>query len=471
LVSPAATFGRPPLRPRARAAAKPALEGVQSTVLQYERVFGDDDEWPQILEATASLHSGDYRRAQQILEPIVDREPPLIPAVAVLSTAYGQMGDWETSMKLKNRLRNAEPRDNFYDLDQLFTGYGLIWIDTKGAAKKLKEVLDRRPTWLTCHAMLANSWTVLAVDTDDEDLIEAAVRKSSATVELAQNSRFALNSNLFALRTAIEFRQSRQKEYDDLLLTSERVVDRLRQYPEFVLGYTTRSQYYDAIDDPLAEEAWVHVLEESSGFWRWAAVGRLYCDRPEDEVLTALEDIENVSDDKFAMAAKAYLLTNLPDGRREALRIYDELVTNEPTLVQCYNAVHILLLLGERERARQDANGWLNKRKRQSVVSESTESEVQETKMLELVAKEGPPSQDYSGRCEEIFSHHFLGLIAVADGDREAAIQHFTKSIEKPHINIDHYWGTAFLRRMLDDRNWPRENPKMVDSYAPSTQP
>ena len=70
----------------------------------------------------------------------------------------------------------------------------------------------------------------------------------------------------------------------------------------------------------------------------------------------------------------------------------------------------------------------------------------------------GKPSTEYEGRFN--LADHVLGLVAIANGDREAAEFHFRRSIAKPYVNVDHYWGEAFLKRLLD-YDWPCENPKM----------
>jgi len=58
-----------------------------------------------------------------------------------------------------------------------------------------------------------------------------------------------------------------------------------------------------------------------------------------------------------------------------------------------------------------------------------------------------------------------LGLLAIAEGDRESAIMQLEKSVELPYTNLDHCWGEAFLERLKQpNSSWPRGNPNMVNS-------
>ena len=54
---------------------------------------------------------------------------------------------------------------------------------------------------------------------------------------------------------------------------------------------------------------------------------------------------------------------------------------------------------------------------------------------------------------------HIAAMVALGDGRREDAERYFELSIEKPYVNIDHYWGETFLQRLRTDSSWPREHP------------
>ncbi len=58
-------------------------------------------------------------------------------------------------------------------------------------------------------------------------------------------------------------------------------------------------------------------------------------------------------------------------------------------------------------------------------------------------------------------ARHVRGLLAIAAGDRELAIRHFSASTEKPSVGLDFYWGEAFVRHLREDDAWPSQNAKM----------
>ena len=338
------------------------VEEVTKTVSEYKELFGREEEWPSVLEAAAHVHRGEYSRAQQILRPIVDQTPPNIPAIALWSTSHLHQGNWTTAMEAGNRLRTAKPRDGkLHDLDQLFLGYGLIFLDTPQAAELLAEVLGRHPTWLVCHSVLADVWVHLGSYSGDEELVENARQKATATMEFVQDNPFTLNVNLFARKCLIEMHQADGIGYSELQRSADAVAKRLTQFPNYLLGNAMRAQYFDVVgNNTEAEAVWKQVLENGTETWRWTAIGRLYRDRSAKEVLSFLDSLPGIQSDRWVRAARAYILTDIPGGKEQAMMIFRELSTDDATLTDRYNDVHIPLLLGEKDIAIEAAKKWLH---------------------------------------------------------------------------------------------------------------
>ena len=69
------------------------------------------------------------------------------------------------------------------------------------------------------------------------------------------------------------------------------------------------------------------------------------------------------------------------------------------------------------------------------------------------------PKQD--NRLTKMLTNYILGLLAIADGKRDRAIERLEESIERPFVGLDAYWGEASLRHLRRNSNWPSENPRM----------
>ena len=250
---------------------------VRKTVSEYKELFGNEEQWPSVLEAAAYMHNGQYETAQQILKPFVEEEITDIPAIALWSTSHVHQGKWNTAMESANRLRTAKPREG-----------------------------------------------------------------------------------------------------------------------------------------------------------------------------------------------RAYILADIPGRKEQAMQIFRELSSEDVVMADRYNDVHIPLLLGEKGIAMSEAQKWVQEWEEGVGRSRLGMSEFREERLIKIIATGQAPNLQGSSRFERALVDHMLGLLALADGDRQSAQRHFGLSIAKPYTNVDHYWGEAFLEHLRKDDGWPREHRKTAIEKVPS---
>jgi hypothetical protein len=129
-----------------------------------------------------------------------------------------------------------------------------------------------------------------------------------------------------------------------------------------------------------------------------------------------------------------------------------------------YRSVQILLLLGETERAIEQCRTWTAELEGSGAPQDiNTLSVVGEEQCLELIAGSNrrqsvPRDMTLHGTYRREFP---LALLALSNGDRDAAREHLEKCKEVGDGNAHIFWVEAFLEQMRHSKDWPKENPKI----------
>ena len=439
---------------------------VRKLIDKYEPLFSNreiasDEHWPTILMASAYLHAGDNDKVDELLSPIVgsSEDEPSIPAIAILSTSCLHRGEWNRPIALANSLREAIPRSQFSDMDQLFLGYGMMFIDTAQAVRHINDVLEENPNWLICHALLADAWIHQGNFWGDQAMTERAYSKSTAIVELVPNNPFALNVALFSHKCMIEWRQEANLAYDDLKRDGMAIADRFRnEWPEYRLAQQMSAQFYESVGEGTkADDAWLATLRIGGETSQWTAIGGLYRSRNAEEMIEILDRELDGESPNWVKLARGYILADVPNGREEAMKIFEESVSENLTSTDRFMAIQIPLLLGDKQTARRWARTWVDQYRTSR--NRDDRSEFAEPEFLEIVASEGRIVPDFDHRMNKSLANYFLGLLAICDGKRDIALDYFRKSVEGPYGWTDPYWARAFIGHLESEEAWPRENP------------
>ena len=444
------------------------VEPVQELLKKYESLFNNpeiasDEHWPTILKASAYLHAGKLETVDELLSKIVDSSTneATIPAIALLSTACFELGEWERPILLANRLREATPRRQFPDIDRLFLGYAMVFIDTHQAVDHLQEVLRAHPNWLICHTILVNALIHQGAFQGKESMTEDAYNRSTAILELVPNNPYALNVALFSRKCMIEWRQKKGLPYEEFESSGMEIAHRLRnKWSTFRLATLMSAQFYETIgDQQKADEAWLTTLRNGGEVNQWAAIGALYRNRDSREMIKLLDDEIDSGAHTWVKLAKAYILADIPEETDQAMRIFEDAIAVNSTLTDRYQAIQVPLLLGNKKRAVELANRWVEEYESGQRLADR--SEFAELDFLKIVATDGRHKPDFDNRMKDALANYLRGLLAICDGNREQGLDNLEAAAEKPFGWLDPYWARALTAQLERNQGWPRGNPNM----------
>ncbi|MCR9293506.1 MAG: serine/threonine protein kinase [bacterium] len=447
------------------------VEPVRELIDKYEPLFSNrdinsDPHWPTVMLASAHLHAGNNPEVDRLLSPIVEAsnaDAP-IPAIAILSSSCLFRGEWNRPVKLANRLRELEPRPEFNDLDKLFLGYGLMFIDTDRAVSNIREVLDDHPTWLICHAILADALIHEGNFSGNKAFTEEAYRKALAILEFSPKNPFAHNVALFSHKCMIEWRQEAELPFNDLKREGMIIAERFRNgWPEYPLAQQMTAQFYEAVDEGTkADDAWLATLRIGDETSQWTAIAGLYRTRSSEEMIKVLDREIDSESPYWARLARGYILAGISNGRDEAMKIFQESFSENSTSTDRFMAIQIPLLLGDKETARRWAQTWVDQYRTSQ--NRDDRSEFAEPEFLQIVASDGRRVPNFDDRMNKSLRHYFLGLLAICDGEREVALNCFRESVAGPFGWTDPYWARAFIAQLESDESWPRGNPNAASN-------
>jgi hypothetical protein len=155
------------------------------------------------------------------------------------------------------------------------------------------------------------------------------------------------------------------------------------------------------------------------------------------------------------LLTRAFLLSELPDGKAEALRVSEELTRPSASGTAVWRRATILMFLGERDQARAACR---EARRRADSIPQGYREWFKSlfdyfdgTISEEALLQKAEPSKRL--QCS---AHFKIGLTRLSGGDRVGAREHFSAGVATRFIEILPYdWNRAFLARMEKDPTWP----------------
>ena len=155
---------------------------------------------------------------------------------------------------------------------------------------------------------------------------------------------------------------------------------------------------------------------------------------------------------------RAVLLSELPDGKAEALTVSEELTRPSASANDLWFRVFraiLLRFLGERAQALAVCR---EARRRVDSIPQGYREWFQSvfdyfdgTISEEALFKKAGPSKRL-----QCAAHFVIGVTRLSGGDRDGARKHFSAGVATRYIEIMPYdWSRAFLARMEKDPTWP----------------
>ena len=416
---------------------------AERAIAQAEQ-SGAPAEWVHMLNGQMALSSLHVDDAVTQFEQAVARAPNSVAARAMLASAYMSRGEFDRYASMLEQIGEVAPET---PEDHLFLGWALIMghADSLKAVTLLEVATQKRPSGMTFLLLgLAESWH--ALDVGSWPFAQRAIRHAEWGTEMlgpghAELLPLLMNAYNSALRVCPEDQRA------GVLAKAGRTARALESTAS-PPGHAQRAFYFQATGDVDAElAAWQQGAKHTrlGLFASWYAAAMLQRGRSAEalDVLTQPAP----SPDAFATVARAYLLVDLgrPD---EAATLYQQ-VSQTPGVRGAY-AETILLLAGEHERVAANVARSLD-----AVAPGHPDYQVHrfwagQASAEDLVNSAGP------SRFAQCRAHYLIALSRLAAGDRAAARQHFSRSVETNVLAAsDYYWSRAFLARLEEDPRWP----------------
>jgi tetratricopeptide (TPR) repeat protein len=418
------------------------FEKAQEILTEAERL-GVSAAQVKLLRGQILLHSGKTRDALKKFEEAAALQPESVAARALLAVAHMELNEWPQA---NHEMELAQQLQPVTSDDYLFLGKAEAMFHPEKALKLLETAVQKRPSVI---ARLAHAEVVMNLARDHGNAAEAeqAAREADAVKQLLPDNPVALRFAVEARTVAIwAYEAAGQKAQRDAAIALTRpdaeLLQRATNYPYAI---PMCFQFLRAIGE---EETLLEMLQKAP---------------PSDELLTTLYHrgdfvkARAVQGKGVTPIFVCLVLCEFPDGRVEALELYHKLAKDPavPTWDRVTNQM-VLLLLGRLEESRQECRRYLQ----QGIRTPLKNSEMQ--RALQYLSGTGTLSEeDYlkaagESRVDQTNAHFFIGLTYLAQGKRQAALEHFEKVVLTGAFNYYHFeLSWMILGRMKQDPNWP----------------
>jgi serine/threonine protein kinase len=409
--------------------------------------------WVDWRRGQIAYHRGQFADAVPLLESAVRAYPDRAAPRALLTMVYGWVGDPEKFSSVgvaADRLPAVTPED------VLYKGLMLSYLDPPRSLPTLKEAVLQRDSTIA-RLIRAQVQVFLAKETSDLALARLAQKDAEVAKSMLPGNPYAIVMSVqVQLDTALLLPPG-DPEHRATLEQAERDARALAAFPKLPSAVLARGGFLDYTgQEEAALEVWRRGSEELNTIWiDYCYILALYrrgeVRKAADVAKRWLHNSETV-----CLLTRAFLLSELPDGKAEALSVSEELARPSASAYSVWWRAIFLQFLGERDQARAACREA--RRRVESDVAANREllhplfdyldGTISEEALLEKAA--GPSKRL---RCS---AHLLIGLTRLSGGDRDGARKHFSEGVATRFINLWEYdWNRAFLARMKDPA-WPR---------------
>ncbi len=418
---------------------RPSFEQAIKDVERY----GAADEWIPMLRGQFNLYIPQADEAVRQFEQAVTLAPQSVAARAMLVTAYLYNGQASQYAEKVGSLETFSPKT---PEDYLFLGAALVagHPDTAKAVSLLEYAKQKRLSGVTViqlalaegfHAADVGSWSIAQKAIEHCQMGADILGADHPLVLCVQ-----LNACNFALRLCPDNERA-------AIRAKAAKTARALDSSLIPIAQMQRAFYFQIEEDEAAElRAWRRIVQQGGGelFASYYAAAMLGRDKS-GEGIKVLDQLESSPDGLMAIS-KAFLLLDkkLPEEARE---LYLRAKANERQRVL---AKTILLLAGDSNRLAAESAQLLEKIPPQHPDYQALQFYTGRISAEELAIRAG------SSRYQACGDYYRAAMLFLSRGEREAARQYFTHSVETgTHWLIPYQWSRAFLARLERDPHWP----------------
>jgi tetratricopeptide (TPR) repeat protein len=404
--------------------------------------------WVHWRRGQIAYHRGQCADAVPLLESAVQAFPDQVAPHALLGWAYLLVGDQDKYSQEANavdRLRAVTPEDLLY---KGFLQFSLAALD---------EAVFRRDSTIA-RSIRAEVRSRHAKETSDLALAKRAQKDADLAKDMLPGNPYALAVSLrVQVQTALLLPRD-DPDHRNTLEQAERDARALADFPELPIAVLARGGFLDyAGQEEAALEVWRRGSEELNDIWiDFGYIMALYR-RGEVSEAADVAKLRLHNREWACLFTRAILLSELPDGKAEALTISEELARPSASAYSVWFRAIFLRFLGERDQALAACR---EARRRVDSSAQGVREFYQYQPLFdyfdgtiseEVLLEKARPSKRL-----QCFAHFVIGLTHLSGGDRDGAREHFSAGVATRYIAIIEYdWSRAFLARMEKDPTWP----------------
>ncbi len=408
----------------------------------------------RMLRGQVAFHRGEVMLAIEHLQLAVKLEKESVAAwsmLALFSLHGGPYEEYEEILEKLERLRPSTPED------YLFKGYAESALDPVQGLRTMDQAISRRNSPIA-RAMRAEVWTSRAVDTADPRHVAAMLNDVRAAKGLLPDNPYVLyvsvNAHLVAANVFAE--TGDKKEQQRALDEAGRDAHALEGKDTLLGAVMIRYVYFTHIG---AEDKGFDVLRKAAERVNSTLIlGVLSTDSyRRGEPAKALELLDRRKQPElFGDIVRAYVLAELPNGPARALEAYREMAkryTQGSAPLYCHA---VPLFLQRQEEVVAASRDLLNRDHRLPPLRSNFHKNWLAFNAGQLSAADFEKAAGAS-RWEQCGTHHAIGVMRLAGGDRAGAKAHFRKSVATHCLNFSFHYDCSrfFLERMEKDPTWP----------------
>jgi tetratricopeptide (TPR) repeat protein len=428
------------------------LDAAENSIGECE-LLGASAGQVHMLRGQVAFHRGNVMPGIEHLRMAVALEKESVAAWAMLALLYfdaGQYGECEEILERLDRLQPTSPED------YLFKGCAEAILDPVYGLRTIDQAISRRNSPIA-RAMRAQVWAYRALDTARPRDIAAALDDVHAAKGMLPDNPFVLFVSAFTqLVAASVFAETGDKmARETALIAAGKDARALEGRPMSVDPVMIRYVYYSQTD---AEQKGFELLRDASQKIYSPVILDVLAWDPyrRGEPAKVLEVLDRRKEPElFGDIERAGALVELPGGPQRALEAYQNMLkryTQGSGPLYCQT---VLLLLQRKSEVVAASRDLLERHHRLPRLRNTFHKNWLAFNAGKLTAQDFEKAAGDS-RLEKCVTHHAIGMMRLAEGDREAARAQFRKSAATRYFfNFELDWSRFMLERMEKDPNWP----------------
>ncbi len=415
--------------------------------------------WSRMLRGQVAHYRGAENEALVHLKAAVSLDPTSMTAKAMLASACVWAGDGSLFERTVEQMNQAPP---VTAEDYLFRGLAEIHYDLGRAMESLEEATRLRPRsgivrTARAEALIHHAWATFDL-ADAQDALEVC----RTAKEMLPGNPAAIVVSGFSHMLAARISIANGEDAKLFLDGARADAKALEEFPECLVGYACRGWYYEtAGEEDLSMEMWHQAVQRGAGGWiavTYAA--EMFHRNRSAEALKFLNQLRHPGDDSLDVA-RAYLMTDVPTQRPQALETCHTLMASGLGVNSSISPLTIMLLLGKKEEAQQLSLDLLEPlrtsvmRERSLAIEVVSRRRTSDAVLAELEAS----------KRDQAVTRYVIAVDLLSQGRREEARSQFQRAATVAGgITNGAYWSRAFYERLSADPAWPPWIPFRADS-------